>query len=214
MGPPGPQRLDQHRRSGDLHVRSARGRCGRRPRRTRVGALPPAGPLDGRHRRPALGARAPRTGRVADPHGHPGRAGAVPPREWIDNTVSMGRDQGMGAVADLMARFTMSSSVASRTTGRGSPSATATSSRTWTSRPSRRWPRSCGASRACSSGWARSPAPPRCSSASWTPPLRDASDSIAKAIPGADLVVIEGAAHCPQEERRDAWLAAVRQHLG
>ena len=44
--------------------------------------------------------------------------------------------------------------------------------------------------------------------------LRDASDNIAKAIPGAELVVIEGAAHCPQEERRDAWLAAVRKHLG
>ena len=44
-------------------------------------------------------------------------------------------------------------------------------------------------------------------------PLRDGSDNIAKAIPGAELVVIDGAAHCPQEERRDLWLAAVRRHL-
>ena len=44
-------------------------------------------------------------------------------------------------------------------------------------------------------------------------PLRDQSDAIAAAIPGAELVVIDGAAHCPQEERRDAWLAAVRAHL-
>lgn len=44
-------------------------------------------------------------------------------------------------------------------------------------------------------------------------PLRGASDSIAAAIPGATLVVIDGAAHCPQEERRDAWLAAVQSHL-
>ena len=35
------------------------------------------------------------------------------PREWIDTTVSTGREQGMGAVADFMARFTVSSSVAS-----------------------------------------------------------------------------------------------------
>ena len=43
--------------------------------------------------------------------------------------------------------------------------------------------------------------------------LRPQSDAIAAAIPGASLVVIDGAAHCPQEERRDAWLAAVRSHL-
>lgn len=44
-------------------------------------------------------------------------------------------------------------------------------------------------------------------------PLREQGDRIAGAIGGAELVVIEGAAHCPQEERRDAWLAAVRAHL-
>jgi pimeloyl-ACP methyl ester carboxylesterase len=43
--------------------------------------------------------------------------------------------------------------------------------------------------------------------------LRDAAENIAKAIPGADLVVIDGAAHCPQEERREEWLEAVRAHL-
>ncbi len=43
--------------------------------------------------------------------------------------------------------------------------------------------------------------------------LRGQSDAIAAAIPGAELVVIDGAAHCPQEERREAWLAAVRTHL-
>ena len=44
-------------------------------------------------------------------------------------------------------------------------------------------------------------------------PLRGQADAIAAAIPGAELEVIDGAAHCPQEERPDAWLSAVRSHL-
>jgi len=44
-------------------------------------------------------------------------------------------------------------------------------------------------------------------------PFRAQSVAMADAIPGAALVVIDGAAHCPQEERTEAWLAAVRQHL-
>lgn len=43
--------------------------------------------------------------------------------------------------------------------------------------------------------------------------LLPASDAIAKAIDGAVEVVIPGAAHCPQEERPDLWLAAMRDHL-
>lgn len=44
-------------------------------------------------------------------------------------------------------------------------------------------------------------------------PFREQSVAMAEAIAGAELVVVEGAAHCPQEERTDAWLAAVRHHL-
>lgn len=44
-------------------------------------------------------------------------------------------------------------------------------------------------------------------------PFREQSVAMAAAIAGAELVVIDGAAHCPQEERTDAWLAAVRHHL-
>jgi pimeloyl-ACP methyl ester carboxylesterase len=43
--------------------------------------------------------------------------------------------------------------------------------------------------------------------------LRGAADDLAATIPGAQLVVIPEAAHSPQEENRDAWLAAVEQHL-
>ena len=40
-----------------------------------------------------------------------------------------------------------------------------------------------------------------------------ASHDLAGAIPGSVLEVIPGAAHSPQVENRDAWLAAVRGHL-
>jgi pimeloyl-ACP methyl ester carboxylesterase len=36
---------------------------------------------------------------------------------------------------------------------------------------------------------------------------------MAKAIPGARHVVIPDAAHSPQVENREAWLAAIRAHL-
>ena len=113
MGSPGPQRLDQHRRSRDLHLRSARRRCRRRARRARAGSLPPAGPLDGRHRRPAAGARTPRARRVADPHGHAGRAGPRRCRASGSKTPSaMGREQGMGRSPTSWPASPMSSSVA------------------------------------------------------------------------------------------------------
>lgn len=43
--------------------------------------------------------------------------------------------------------------------------------------------------------------------------LRGPADDLAAAIPGAELVVIPDAAHSPQDENRDAWLAAVEHHL-
>ncbi len=43
--------------------------------------------------------------------------------------------------------------------------------------------------------------------------LRNQAVAIAEAVPGAELVVIGGAAHCPQEERTEAWLAAVADHF-
>jgi pimeloyl-ACP methyl ester carboxylesterase len=43
--------------------------------------------------------------------------------------------------------------------------------------------------------------------------LRAAADALGTTIPGAVLVVIPAAAHSPQDENRDAWLAAVEAHL-
>jgi pimeloyl-ACP methyl ester carboxylesterase len=44
-------------------------------------------------------------------------------------------------------------------------------------------------------------------------PLLDHAERLAEAVPGAVHVVVEGAAHSPQEERTEAWLQAVRAHL-
>jgi pimeloyl-ACP methyl ester carboxylesterase len=43
--------------------------------------------------------------------------------------------------------------------------------------------------------------------------LRSGADDLARAIPGAVLEVIPGAAHSPQVEQPDAWVAAVQAHL-
>jgi pimeloyl-ACP methyl ester carboxylesterase len=44
-------------------------------------------------------------------------------------------------------------------------------------------------------------------------PFRHPSDALARGIPGARQVVIANAAHCPQLENTEAWLAAVEGHL-
>jgi pimeloyl-ACP methyl ester carboxylesterase len=44
-------------------------------------------------------------------------------------------------------------------------------------------------------------------------PLLDHAERLAEAVPGAVHVVVEGAAHSPQQERTEAWLQAVRAHL-
>jgi 2-succinyl-6-hydroxy-2,4-cyclohexadiene-1-carboxylate synthase len=46
-----------------------------------------------------------------------------------------------------------------------------------------------------------------------SPPLAQGSRELAAGIPGAKLVVIEDAAHSPQLENPEAWLAAVLGHL-
>ena len=43
--------------------------------------------------------------------------------------------------------------------------------------------------------------------------LRASADVMAEAVPGAELSVIEGAGHSPQEDDPAAWLVAVQKHL-
>ena len=44
-------------------------------------------------------------------------------------------------------------------------------------------------------------------------PFREPSVSIANAIVGSRLVVIDGAGHCPQEDKLDVWLDEIERHL-
>ena len=44
-------------------------------------------------------------------------------------------------------------------------------------------------------------------------PFRGPSDEMAANIPGAQLVVVPGAAHCPQEDDPSKWCAIVEAHL-
>jgi pimeloyl-ACP methyl ester carboxylesterase len=135
------------------------------------------------------------------------------PEEWIDKFTTIGREQGMGAVADLMNDFAAGQSVAPeearpRILERNRHKLTnmdpeaflglSTSLRTFESLLERLGSVTC---------------PTTVLVGELDTPLRGQADAIAAAVPGADLVVIDGAAHCPQEERTDAWLAAVRTHL-
>ena len=137
----------------------------------------------------------------------------VLPREWIDNTVAMGREQGMAAVADFMAGFTLSSSVAPEA---DRPRIAERNRHKLSNMDVEAFASLAEELRSFPSLLGRLPTitcPTTVLVGELDTPLRDGSDNIAKAIPGAELVVIDGAAHCPQEERRDLWLAAVRRHL-
>ncbi len=139
--------------------------------------------------------------------------GSSIPQDWMDRTIELGRNEGMSAVADMVSKFAEDSSVAPEADrGRIAErsrhklshmdveafASLGTELRTFPSMLARLSEITC---------------PTTVLVGELDTGLRAQSDAIAAAIPGSDLVVIEGAAHCPQEERRDAWLAAVRHHL-
>jgi len=135
------------------------------------------------------------------------------PSEWVDGTVTMGRTQGMAAVAELMAGFARSSSVAPEADrpriaerARHKLSNMDVEAFAGLAEQLQTFPPQLEALAAV-----------RCPTTvlvgEHDAPLRAAATAIAEAVPGAELVVIDGAAHCPQEERRELWLAAVRRHL-
>ncbi len=134
------------------------------------------------------------------------------PQDAIDRVVALGRDQGMTAVADLMA----GAAPASVAPEADRPRIAARNRYKLSNMDVEAFGALAGGLRTFP------PLLPRLGSITCPTTvivgevdtaLRPQSDAIAAAIPGASLVVIDGAAHCPQEERRDAWLAAVRSHL-
>lgn len=137
---------------------------------------------------------------------------SLSPQPQIDELVAIGRDSGMGQVADTIAEFADATSVAlaadqPRIAARRHYKLThmdveaygslANELRTFVSLLDRLSEISCATTVIVGE----------------LDPLRPQSDAIAEAIAGAELVVIERAAHCPQEEQRESWLAAVQNHL-
>jgi pimeloyl-ACP methyl ester carboxylesterase len=140
-------------------------------------------------------------------------AGSAIPQAWIDKFVAMGRTDGMGTVADTMATFTTGTSVALEA---DRPRIAARNRHKLTNMDVEAFASLAHQLRTFDSmlpRLAEITCPTTVIVGEFDVNLRAQSDAIAAAIPGAQLVIIEGAGHCPQEERRDAWLAAMRQHL-
>lgn len=140
-------------------------------------------------------------------------AGSAIPQSWIDKFVAMGRTDGMGTVAETMATFSNGTSVALEA---DRPRIAARNQHKLTNMDVEAFASLARQLRTFDSLLPRL-AEIRCPTTvivgELDVNLRAQSDAIAAAIPGAELVVIDGAGHCPQEERRDAWLAAMRRHL-
>ena len=135
------------------------------------------------------------------------------PEEWVDKFTTMGREQGMARVAEVMADFGAGQMVAPederpRILERNRHKLTNMDPEAFR-----------GLATALRTFEPLLDALPEVACTTTVivgehdVPLRGQAEAIAAAIPGAELVVIDGAAHCPQEERRDAMLAAVQGHL-
>lgn len=135
------------------------------------------------------------------------------PSAWIDGVLSNGREKGMAAVAEVMAGFTESSSVAPEV---DRPRIAARNRHKLSNMDIEAFAALAEQLQTFPGLLERLPAVD-CKTTvivgEHDGPLRDSAEAIAKAISGADLVVIDGAAHCPQEERREPWLDTVRHHL-
>jgi pimeloyl-ACP methyl ester carboxylesterase len=140
-------------------------------------------------------------------------AGSAIPQSWIDKFLAMGRAEGMGKVADTMAAVTAGTSVAPeadqpRIADRNKHKLTNMDAEAFGSLA-----RELRTFDALLPRLGEIGCPTTVIVGERDVNLRDQSDAIAAAITGSELVVIDGAAHCPQEERREAWLAAVQRHL-
>lgn len=137
-----------------------------------------------------------------------GRAVGQLPMEVIEHLADLGRKDGMGAVVDLAlaafapegdpdeARLAMDQGL-----GAMDPAALLGFGRAITAHPS------------VLEGLATLTCPTTVLVGEQDIGLRDAAVELAETIVGSHLVVIPDAAHSPQRENRDAWVAAVRAHL-
>ena len=140
-------------------------------------------------------------------------AGGGIPKEWIDRVVTIGRAEGMGAVADLMVKVTSDMSVALEP---DRPKIAARNHHKLSHMDVEAFESLGTELREFESlvPWLGAIAcPTTVLVGEHDGGLHGQADLIAASIDGATQVVIEGAGHCPQEERTVAWLEAVRAHL-
>lgn len=135
------------------------------------------------------------------------------PREWIDQYARMGRDDGMTAVADALAEMSAGYSVAP---AQDQPRIAARNHHKVVNMDVEAYAGFAEALRSRESllgELAGVTCPTTIIVGELDQPFRAPSEESAATIPGAELVVIEGAAHCPQEDRREKWLEAMHAHL-
>ncbi len=135
------------------------------------------------------------------------------PREWIDRNAELGRTQGMRAVADAMAEMTAGYSVApeadrERIAARNHHKLCEMDVEAYVSLSA-----ALASFNPVIDAVAATPRPTTVVVGELDQTFRAPAEVFASAIPSAELVVIDGAAHCPQEDRPEAWLAAIRAHL-
>ena len=136
-------------------------------------------------------------------------AGAIP-RSWIDHVLTMARDQGMGAVAEMMANAMAHMPTAPRAEvldrlrykiTNMDVEAFAAFAEELNGYPS------------MLAELAALTLPVTVIVGENDTGLRAGADELAATIPGAELVVVAGAGHSPQEDEPAAWIDAVRSHL-
>lgn len=135
------------------------------------------------------------------------------PQAWIDRTVTLGRTEGMAAVAEMMASFSAGTSVAApedqpRIAERNRHKLTHMDVEAFAALGEQ-----LRSFDALLGRLSEITCPTTVMVGELDKPLLEQADRIAAAVPGATHVVIDGAAHCPQEERPQAWLDAVHAHL-
>jgi pimeloyl-ACP methyl ester carboxylesterase len=136
-------------------------------------------------------------------------AGAIP-QTWVDNVVATARAQGMGAVAEMMVGFLDRQDPPPRAEVRErilhkltnmDAYAFAALSAELNAYPS------------VLDDLSRLRMPVTILVGENDTGLRAGADALAATIPGAELIIIKGAGHSPQEDDPSAWVAAVRRHL-
>jgi 3-oxoadipate enol-lactonase len=134
-------------------------------------------------------------------------AGRIP-TDFIDATLALARDKGMGAVADNFNTFLSSTITDEERLARGHKKVSSMDVEAFAA-----FATELNSYASMLEELATIACPALVLVGENDTGLRGSADAMAERIPGATLAVIAGAGHSPQEDDPDAWLAAVEAHL-